>query len=533
MDLSTTEVPHKQSTERATVEGTNPSSESILDHFLRTHSGLIIALLCLYAGLRILTFAAAFPLFNSVDEQFHMAAIRMYAGGEWPDKNLPLFDLESARLVALYATPEYLNTQADLEKIHLAAPVYRLSPQDAAPYFAPAFRLWQHVPNFEAQAPPLYYLLGAAWCRLGQALGIRSWEMVYWIRLLNPAAYVLLVWVSYLLVRRIYPHRVFLWLGVPALLAVFPQDVYFGINRDVLSAPLVAVALLLMVKAIEPKERGSWLLIAASVLVGLAFLANISNCVVFLALAVTMWYWWRRSSKIPLTKAWIVIASAFSALALPLIWMLRNYAVMDDLTGSRAKIEFLGWTTKPVEELFDHPIFSLQGFFYFLQKLGQSFWRGEYLWHKQPMRWPAADWFYLISTAVLVVVFIVQSFRKQEGRTFTQRFAGIQSLLLVSTSVLFMAAISLPFDFHQCFYPSREHPFFVSGRIISGALLPFALIYVSGLEFLLAPIRKRVPPAAILACVMLFITVTEFQVRRVAFSSPNNFFSLIAWQHKH
>jgi len=91
--------------------------------------------------------------------------------------------------------------------------------------------------NLEGQSAPFYYLVGAGWYRLGEALGLQSWELAYWIRFLNPAAYVVLVWISYRLVRKVYPDRIFLWLGVPALLAVFPQDVYFGINREVLSAP--------------------------------------------------------------------------------------------------------------------------------------------------------------------------------------------------------------------------------------------------------------------------------------------------------
>src|SRR5580704_10061989 len=102
----------------------------------------------------------------------------------------------------------------------------------------------------------------------GEALGMNAWELAYWVRFLNSAAYVLLIWASYRLVQHVYPDRVFLWLGVPALLAVFPQDVYFGINREILSSPMTAVALLLMVKAVDEKGRGSRLLFLASALVG-------------------------------------------------------------------------------------------------------------------------------------------------------------------------------------------------------------------------------------------------------------------------
>jgi len=505
-------------------------AESGLDRFLRAHSGRIITLLCLYAGLRILIFSAAFPLFNNVDEQAHLISIQSYARGQWPGKDLPKLDPDSAKFYALYGTAEYL-VPSETFKIRPWTPFYQLSPQEVYPRVARTYMHWLNAANFEAQSTPLYYLLGAAWYRLGEALGMREWQLAYWIRFLNPAAYALLMWVSYRFVTNVYPDRMFLGLGVPALLAVFPQDVFFGINRDVLSAPMCAAALLLLMKALEKKNR-KWLLAAAS-LVGLAFLVNVSNCVLYGVLAITLWFWVRGSPGTALTNAGTAVGAVFASVALPSIWMLRNYSVMGDLTGSRAKIEYLGWTMKPLHELFHHPLFSFHGLSYFLVGLVPTFWHGEYVWHMKPMRWPVADWFYIASSGVMIVVFSVRFVREWESSTATQRWAELQALFMVLGSVLFMAAISLPFDFHNCMYPSQANPFFLSGRIISGALLPFVLIFVSGMEFLLAPIRKWVSPAAVLACLMVFITITEFQIRRVVFSSPNNFFALTSWKKNH
>jgi len=53
--------------------------------------------------------------------------------------------------------------------------------------------------------------------------------------------------------------------AVPGLLAVFPQDVFFGVNRDILSPLLVTVALLLLFRAME-KEKDWRLELAAGVL---------------------------------------------------------------------------------------------------------------------------------------------------------------------------------------------------------------------------------------------------------------------------
>ena len=514
------------------IEPQAPPSRGI-DQFLWVHSGRIVALLCVYVGLRILIFAAAFPIFNPVDEQAHLLSIRMYARGQWPGRDLPEVDKDSAKLFAIYGTLEYLVPEETTEHVYPAAPLYQLSDQEMYPYVVPRYMHWINTRNLEGQSPPFYYLLGAGWYQLGTALGMQGWELAYWIRFLNPAAYVLLIWASYRLVRKVYPDRVFLWLGVPALLAVFPQDVYFGINRDVLSAPMTAVALLLMVKTVDGKGSKLWLLVLASVLVGLTFLVDVSNCVLYGALALTSWFWARQFSARAMSKVRILVGVWFASLSLPAAWMLRNYLVMGDPTGSRAKITILTWTRKPWGQILNHPLFSLGGAWYFFGNLVRSFWRGEYVWHAKPMSWPPADWFYLLSSVVMVTAFAVQFFRRWKNKTPLQQLTELQSLLLVLTSVLFMATISLPFDFHQCVNPSREHPFFVSGRIISGALLPFVLMYIAGMEFLLMPIRKWIPAAAVLACLVLFTTITELQVRRPAFSSRYNFFALRTWQQEH
>lgn len=533
MAVKTKKNLRKQQERRGRVLQPQGPPSSGIDQFLRVHGLRIVAMFCVYAGLRILLFAAAFPIFNPVDEQAHLLSIRMYAHGQWPDKDLPEVDAESAKLFSVYGTLEYLVPKETIKHMYPAAPLYQLSDREMYPYVAPRYMHWINTRNLEGQSAPLYYLLGGGWYRVGEALGMNAWELAYWVRFLNSAAYVLLIWISYRLVQHVYPDRVFLWLGVPALLAVFPQDVYFGINREILSSPMTAVALLLMVKAVDEKGGGSRLLFLASALVGFTFLVDVSNCELYAALALALWHRTRRLPAKHISKAWIVIGAAFASLLPPSVWMLRNYLVMGDLTGSRAKIAILGWTTKPYGELLNHPLFSLGGAWYFLTNLVRTFWRGEYVWHAKVMSWPPADWFYLLSSVVMITVFAVQMFRRWRNKTAMQQLIESQSLLLVLTSVLFMAAISLPFDFHQCVNPSRDHPFFVSGRIISGALLPFVLMYVAGMEFLLRPIRKWIPAASVLACLLLFITVTELQVRRVAFASPYNFFALRTWQQKH
>ena len=106
------------------------------------------------------------------------------------------------------------------------------------------------------------------------------------------------------------------------------------------------------------------------------------------------------------------------------------------------------------------------------------------------------------------------------------RFNGLVSLYLMAVSILFLGAISLPFDFHECVYPSRQNPYFLSGRIICGTLLPFAVIYAGGFEFLARPLRRYVHPVIPFAVICVFITGSEILLRADVFHSAFNFFSL-------
>jgi hypothetical protein len=329
--------------------------------------------------------------------------------------------------------------------------------------------------------------------------------------------------------KRVYPGRDFLCVAVPTLLAVIPQDVFFGMNRDVLSPLLAAVVLLLLFRSLQENGVSNSGLIAGGFLVGIAFLTDVSNFVLFGALAMVLATLGVRMARVHLgSRGYLAIFGAAMAAGLPpLLWMVHNRAVTGDITGSKAKTVYLGWTIKPWHEMWQHPIFSLQGMNYFFGKLIPIYWRGEYSWHGAEMRWPVADVFYSISSGILLAVFVWCFWRWRDSREGLEKLVGYLSVYLVLASVLFLAAISLPFDFHQCFYPSRALPYFVSGRIICGTLLPFALIYVGALEFVLRPIRRYVHPLIPFALICAFITCTEYVLRSDVFHSAFNFFVLL------
>jgi hypothetical protein len=91
-------------------------------------------------------------------------------------------------------------------------------------------------------------------------------------------------------------------------------------------------------------------------------------------------------------------------------------------------------------------------------------------------------------------------------------------------AVVFLAFLSLQFDFGACINPSRERPYFFQGRLMAGAMIPFATLYVYSLNRLL-----RATPALVLAtivAVIVAITTSEFLANRVAFGSVYNWFHL-------
>src|SRR5947208_16364396 len=109
------------------------------------------------------------------------------------------------------------------------------------------------------------------------------------------------------------------------------------------------------------------------------------------------------------------------------------------------------------------------------------------------LRWPIADRFYAISSVALLFAAVI-GLRKNSGfSTFQRQAIGIAVLSFI-VSVGFMALLSIQFDFGNCINPSWTHPYFTSGRLLSGALIPFALFYVYGIAYLF---RRRNPSVAL------------------------------------
>ena len=285
--------------------------------------------------------------------------------------------------------------------------------------------------------------------------------------------------------------------------------------------------MLLFAKLRKHPDRSPIFYVSTGVLAALTALLSFGNFLVAIAVAVTAWTLRRESLDTPAERPRIAKTVAMmAAAALPIaIWFLHNHAVLGSWSGSKAKQEYLTWTVKPLSEIFHHPLFTIDGFGYFMSTLSRNFWRGEVYWAAAP-RSAWIDPLYLWLSMILCLIFIVHTLRTKSVNP-DQSFGNTVSITLVIGGVLFLMLISLPFDFGRCFYPSQARPYFVSGRLIIGALLPFLIMFLGGLQILCGWISKRLNPLWVALPLAVLVFVTETILFYPIMSSQFNLISFI------
>jgi len=490
--------------------------------FATRKENLLVLLLCFLAALRVLIFSAAFPFFSNIDEDLHFDLITQYSGGRLPRAFEPLKE-ESLSWIVPYASPEFLFTSDQFPGAKFPPPLWKMSGPGVEPEIAATRAAWSSEINFESSQPPLYYIIASLWWWIGKHIGLAGIQSLYWIRFLNVPLIAIVVWLGYMAARIIAPERLDLHIGVPLLLAFIPQNVFYAINNDVLS-PVCFGALFVCVLQWLRTNAPSFLLGASTGLtIAATYLTKLSNLpliavtlVVIFARLLPVIRRTPRSGMITLRA--VVICAAIPVCS----WMLWTKHQFGDVTGSTAKIALLGWTRKPFPDWWHHPIFTVQGFWMFWRDLVTSFWRGEVKWHGQMLRWPMADRFYAISSVALLFAAVIGLRKKSGFSTFQRQAIGIAVLSFI-VSVGFMALLSIQFDFGNCINPSRAHPYFTSGRLLSGALIPFALFYVYGIAYLF---RRTNPAVAltVLGGIVVFVTTSEIITSSAVFASAHNWF---------
>jgi hypothetical protein len=486
---------------------------------------VVLSVIVVAAVARVLFFAAAFPLFNNLDELAHIDLVIKRAAGlpSAYDEPYAMATREIAfvyatgiatngRQVVIYRSPEYT---LPLSTAETPAPVWMM-PVEVRRVIAPTALASWPARNHEAYEPPLYYVLASWWARLGALLGLREARLVYWIRFMDALIVGTLVVLAAAYARTYDSTSQALRLGLPLLVAAIPQDAFYSVTNDALS-PLVgglAIYRGLRLAGGEMIRVRDAALVGG--LIGLALLTKLTNVLVIAMVPLLVGLSWRRSIG-DVGR----LVGGLAAGAAPLVLWQTTAGAAASRAGGKAALA--GWSYRPLAQLSEHPILTVQGAATFLHGLLSTLWRGELAWHRVPLAMPAMDAVYSLSSLALVAAAVVRL--RVESRPAPRR-ATLVSLAAFMTGVLILAGLSLIFDFGESAYPSRALPYFAYGRLIGAALLPFAALYVYGLEAVLSRTLLRGRELTVIAVLIGLATLTELVLSIEPIASPYNWFHL-------
>ena len=486
----------------------------------------VVLLLCFLAALHVFVFAAAFPFFNVVDEQLHVDLVVHYSHGDVP-RALSAPDSEALPYLIGFGTLEYLYPPTALPGGHIPPPLWKQPLETAAPFLAARETQWKNHINHEASQPPLYYSLAGAWWRLGKLLGFGGAAQLYWLRFLNLPLVAGIAWLGWFTARRIFPDNKFIRLAVPALVAFLPQTIFYAVNNDILAPLTFGAVFVLLLKVWSAERLTPRLAVTTGLAFAAAYLTKTSNlpllavAALFLLLKVFLL---ARKGRMP--------ASIFPLLMLILTaglpmagWMIWCKIHFGDFTGSDQKIQFLNWRPMPLAEWFHHPLFTPSGAWYFISRNLSTFWQGEFMWERQPLALPAVDLTYVALTLGVLALTLVALPLRPSPFSSIQRTAIGLGFACVLAAFTFFAWLSVRYDFQDCFYPSRARPFFVSGRLMLGMLIPFLLLIACGLDRLVR--RFQAATKFTLLCALLgFMLASEITIDWAIFPNEYNWFHL-------
>ncbi|HEY1790397.1 MAG TPA: DUF2142 domain-containing protein [Verrucomicrobiae bacterium] len=498
--------------------------------FFELYEKQIALLLCALAAIHVFIFSAGFPFFNNVDEGMHFDLVLRYAQGEVPGQ-IELISTNSGTYLGLMSSHEFYESAGEFPGGQYPAPLWTFPAGKTRALWAARSQIWESEYNYEVSQPPLYYVLGAFWWHVGQWIGLHGGRLVYWLRFLNIILVSALVWLAYTTAHLLFPDSrsdpLFLRLAVPACIAFMPQSAFYSIGNDVLSALCFGMTFYLLIQWLRAESLSAGL--GASL--GLAFAATyLSKMTNLPLLAIT--------TVVVLLKAWKSIRrgksretvrglGAFLFCAeLPVIgWIAWCKAHYGDATGSAVKTHFLGWTIKPFAQWWYHPIFSPGGLWTYLSGQLDTFWQGELWWHGPRLCLPGTDTIYtLISLGLLAAALPALLLRSSDTAPGPGRALQL-ALACFIAELGFFGLMSIIYDYHNFHNPSREHPYFMAGRMMLGALIPFLLVFVFGLDRVLNRFGRTTKFVTLIAMVTAMV-VLETATDRPAFASPYNWFHL-------
>lgn len=494
--------------------------------------------LCLAGAIHVFIFSAAFPVFNQVDEGCHFDLVVRYSHGDLP-RGLQPMGRESSLYLLTYSSPEFLGLATNYPGGHFPTPSWILNSTNRAEWRAAAFEKaghdWESISklpvwtNYQTSQPPLYYALAGLWWHAGQWLGFAGLPLVYWLRFLNVLLVAALVWIGFCAAREIFPEERLFMLGVPALIAFAPVQAFYSIQNDVVVPLCFGISFILLMRlwrADVPSARlcaATGLSLAATYLAKLTTVPLLAVAAIWIAIKIC-----RLAQKETLRPSLPALSALIACAALPIAaWLAWMKMAFGDFTGSASKLKFITWSLKPFHEWWHHPIFTPHGLWIFVSELAYSFWQGsEIHWHANVLDLPAADAVYVILTLGFLAFALLSLFTRRSLATDFQRQVLGFSLGCLAAGALFLAYLSIIYDFGICMDPSPEHPYLAEGRLILGAMIPCLLLYLYGLNYLLQGIKNRWAKPAALTVIILFMLISEIATDWTVFSSQYNWYHL-------
>ena len=506
---------------------TSPVSEASVNSFLKKCEGLIILFVIALAALRIFLFNSAFPLFNPIDEQLHFDMVYRYSQGDFPKKGDATLSPESAELIVQHETREYTHRKEQFHTGRFPPPLWTFPHAKESSYYKKRVSFWENHRNWEIWQYPLPYILEGLWFKTGKAMGMEGGYLLYWQRFLNIPIFALLVWLSWITAKGFFPDEPLMRIGVPLILAFFPQDIFYAITNDTFSALFCGLAFFLLIQLYFQKKPFLYHAVAG-LSVAVTFLSKASNIafpVLFALIVVLKIKRLLTQKKLREYIPKLVILLLFASIPVGVL-LLRNYLVSGDLMGNAETLKFRGWVPKPIGELWNHPLFTLNGLSYFLSELTKTFWRGQFPWHGEIMAYRWSDFLYLFTTGLFLSLSFYSLFLKEKGSK--KHFVLLMSFFVLLVSVLFLAYLSIRWDFGNWHSPSREIPYIAKGRFISGITIPFFILYINGLKVLFAKAGRYFHPIFIVLIIVVLISASEISLTLPVFKSPFNWFHLLS-----
>lgn len=147
------------------------------------------------------------------------------------------------------------------------------------------------------------------------------------------------------------------------------------------------------------------------------------------------------------------------------------------------------------------------------------------MWHGRALAAPGAGALYTILSLAMIVAALA-GLRPRLGNAGLMQCRALWfSFAGVAASLGFFAFLSIIYDFHNCQNPSREHPYFHAGRMFLGALIPFSLLFVFGIDRVLDRFGTAAKFSA-LGGLVLFMFISEAATDWPVLSSPYNWFHM-------